>query len=162
MRLWRHNADLNLRELERRASAGDPQAFEDLVRHRLRTGTLTVDWLAAAGPAAVRLLPYELRQNLWEVMKVAAYTSPPNADRSRGGWFPGHNRMDVCPRGHSIQDMGFEFTEITSVSRPATQAEPELLRLSGREPDTGDDEYPILTCSQCWASWPVAGEVEFE
>jgi hypothetical protein len=80
---WRRNADVDFRELERRAAAGDPEAMAAVVRERLRTGQATLEWLVAAGPDAIAALPQGLAQDLERV--VTAYQARQPDDRLMEG-----------------------------------------------------------------------------
>ena len=154
------NADEGLQRLEAAARAGDPGALEALVNARLRTGTLTVQWLAEAGVDAVRLLPGDLQADLKKAMKLAEHTSPLDMGRNHGGWFPNHELQNVCPRGHRVESgYGFMLIEVAGVTRDVSQATAETLFPVGL-PETGDDEDPFVSCQTCWASWP-AGEVDY-
>lgn len=162
MTRYRRNADERLRDLERRAAAGDPAAREAVVRERLRTGTLTVQWLLGAGVEAARLLPLELREGLWNVLSLVEDTKALGTDEEgnpTGGWFPGHVSATECPRGHSVDAPypgGFWFNEVEgSIRRVSRHESLEGLVCIGDREDSETIGTSTFFCRTCSATWPV-------
>jgi hypothetical protein len=155
---FRRNADVDMRELERRAAAGDPAAQEQVVHHRIRTGALTAQWLADAGPWAARFLPDELTERLVEALIISRTVALDPTPDGRQGWFPGHRRQDVCPRGHEIgPNNPFVFHRIGGDAEwvYAYEAEPDQLFIH----DDWDSEgafggVSMTSCYACDAHWP--------
>jgi hypothetical protein len=157
---YRRNADVDLRELERRAAGGDDEALGAVVRERLRTGQATLEWLAAAGPLAARHLPEELRRSISETVLASVVVEPPRTlgDWPIRGWFPRHKRHDVCPRGHEIGPaMPFSLEIVGGEREFVTSFDTDGRRLSLH--DDWDSETTgmgaqVVHCGGCQASWP--------
>jgi hypothetical protein len=96
---FRRNADVDLRELERRAATGDMNALRQVVLIRLRTGMATLEWLAQGGPRLASVLPPELRRAL-----VRALTADPAEpeEASLGNFMP----AELAARRGSIGPYG--------------------------------------------------------
>jgi hypothetical protein len=82
---YRRNADAGLRDAERRAAAGDPDALRQVVAIRLRTGLATLQWLAEGGAPVARLLPSDLRLALVRALTRAPVTPQ---EASLGNFLP--------------------------------------------------------------------------
>jgi len=124
------------RALERAWRAGDPQAGAALAQHLVRTGGLTLEWIATLGPlahAAIASLPDQL-------LEAASYALARTPGGAAGAlarslcerdedWYPDHRRADVCPRGHvfavhprrhshsnfALEGSSLEFRSVTGV-----------------------------------------------
>lgn len=172
--------DDRLRRLERRAAGGDPEATLELARLRISMGQIDVGLLVQAGPHAVRLLPKELKEGLLNALLIDASVErlapelleggvlnvPPGMTGEMipvGGWFPRHQRQDVCPRGHGIgPNSPFRFNNAGSLEEwtYAYAATPDTLIIhddwDSQHMDTG---ISTTECLACWAKWP-AGKVQ--
>jgi hypothetical protein len=157
---YRRNADVDLRELERRAAAGDLDARRRLIHHMIRIGTLTVQWLAHAGPNAVWELPEELRTQLKQTVGLAflidRYHVHEDGSES-GGWFPDHKRWDECPRGHRLHDKGISWTysDMVPTYRDVDDSHEDGLFVAGLSRGGDYEIADLVTCNRCEASWPA-------
>lgn len=171
MRHYRRNTDEGMRELGRAAAAGDAEAAFRLVRRLLGAGqSIDVGLLAQAGPRAMRLLPSGLKAKLVNDLMVEVDVKNLESRVGRSGqpeegWFPGHRRQDVCPRGHRIGGQNpFIYRNVGGVTEYAYtyEASEDELSVGWRSWDSehvdGTGHAHVL-CTTCNAAWP-AGAVD--
>jgi hypothetical protein len=159
---FRRNADVDLRELDRRAAAsGHPHDVEAAVRARIHAGLVTAEWIVAAGPIVVKLLPTELVESLSKTLQASVVVRPAEVSASghgNYGWFPNHRGWDVCPRGHEIgPEQPFTYTlageEVEEVSAYSAGARGLELHDDWETQGSGLGAY-LITCTACIAVWP--------
>jgi hypothetical protein len=161
--VFRRNADADFRELERRAAAsGHPDDVKAAVRARVRAGQVTAEWIVAAGPLTVRLLPKDLVQALSRTLQASAVVREPVPDAGGrqflNGWFPEHRSMDVCPRGDEIDE---ELPFVRTVAGEEREEVSAYYTDHGRLEVHDDWETTstgmgagLVTCTACGAVWP--------
>jgi hypothetical protein len=168
MRRYRRNADEHRRRLERAAAQGDPHARAELFIQDLRAGKpveqIAAEIVSTLGVRELQALESSLASDLRNSLIIATHTRP-WVDRGRagarmgemGGWFPEHQRQDVCPRGHSEEGVGFHYNESNIVYRDVFDADADSVTVGGiaQSPEGSDEEW--LSCEACYASWPSTG-----
>jgi hypothetical protein len=165
----RVNPDARIRELERRAAAGDPGARTELIRARIRAGEverISVEDLLWAGPGAMAALPASTREKLLcTLMTAMVALSPEN-------WFPDHRDNYTCPRGHEPGDqmpgstvhhqVWFQaYVPSEGIRSYTVFRSVEPLELDYQYDDALQIKCPVLVnCSACNATWPHHGGYE--
>lgn len=152
-------SDARIRALERRVAAGDSEAKELLYQELMRTGILNPEFMADR--SNIRLLqaivPEGLMGKIIENLLIANGTRVwTHVGGNFGGWFPQHTRVDVCPRGCSIEERGFSLTSYEMRFAEASEVEDGVLYVTGTL-ESADDVGPAdwVSCNVCNAAWPV-------
>jgi len=140
---YRRNADENIRELERRYHAGDPEMLEPLVRAYLRSGNLSVPFLVEH-PEIFAFLPEDWQYTLWQMSR----TPPRLAD-------PG--RPDYC--WHCLSNEGNEHQcpgvlrcpccEIPDGPLPQNIEDYDEYDIENEEDEEDEDPNNIWECANC-------------
>lgn len=168
MRPRRRNADRGLRELQRRASQGDPDARAEVYITRVRNGVhpeeAAAETLLSMSVAELRHLPKEMALELGNRLAVARFTSgvspaQPGLDRDfeTGGWFPNHYAQNTCPRDHYVEEAGFTYVRVSPIYEEAHDASYDTLILDMEVGQPSGMLIDWTTCRQCGAAWPNTG-----
>ncbi len=160
VRHYRRNAEEHRRELERRAASGDHEARAQLFIEDLRLGK-PVELIAAEilNTLSVRelqvVLPKPLLDDIYHSLVIAHGTRPWKTKKGpHGGWFPDHEPQNVCPRGHRVEDRGFDYANVASNYRRVYEATDDTVIVSGMAETGDDDDGTWLACRECYAHWP--------
>jgi len=171
----RRNSDRRLRELERAAATGDPEAVLNLMALRIKSGlleTMTLEDRVVWRRALADSLPRNV-QTLEEIGDFPRRRGAEvqSARAGRWGWFPHHADNLRCPRGHVsripvTRDEGYGPGDaIFRITNGCVHVEPTVLNDDGafiiyEDPDLAGQAV-ALDCGACGAHWPLENEVDF-
>ena len=168
--------DRELRNLERLAAAGDPQALHRLLLRQLALGDFDLGELRE--DVRIQMI-MALQESLGSELSDAAYLLSFDTNLANTHFFPNHDNNMICPNGHiclEFADLGREMEE----SEKEAEFEihhvvigKNLMRCETSQYNnihyyvadhTGADElwdsnveFGLIECTECHAVWPSKG-----
>lgn len=158
----RRNPDEHRRRLERAAASGDHQARAELFILDLRAGkpveVIATEILSTLEVRELQALPGPMADDLARSMILAVNT---RLDGNSGGWFPDHGLQNVCPRGHPVEQQGFDYTEVGMSWDRVVAATATTSYLRGDRDHNENSEEEWVQCRRCGAAWQ-SGEISYD